>query len=75
MTQISDRLVAARKATGRTQQQVAFRSGLSLATVQRIEAGRNEPTIQTLRALAEATDADLADLLGNLQPSTGDTAA
>jgi transcriptional regulator with XRE-family HTH domain len=63
MSQIGDRLRSAREAASLTQMEVAFRSGLSLATVQRIENGRNTPTLQTLRAMAEASGADLPDLL------------
>lgn len=64
MSQIAQRLKDARSAAGITQEALAHSAGLSLPTVQRSEAGRHEPSISTLRCLAEALGVTVSDLLG-----------
>lgn len=43
---------------------LAERSGVARATLTKLEAGRGNPTIDTLYALADALDAALGDLIG-----------
>jgi len=53
-TTIGNRLKAARKRAGLTQQGLAERSGCGLATIRRIEQGDMEPRADTARRLAKA---------------------
>jgi transcriptional regulator with XRE-family HTH domain len=50
----ADRLTAARKQQGLTQQQLADRVGVHVTQLRRYEAGTNQPTLDVLRALAVA---------------------
>jgi transcriptional regulator with XRE-family HTH domain len=50
----ADRLTAARKQQGLTQQQLADRVGVHVTQLRRYEAGTNQPTLDVLRALAIA---------------------
>jgi transcriptional regulator with XRE-family HTH domain len=52
-----------RKAAGITQEQLARKAGLSLGYVQRLEAGRHDPPVSTLRALAKALGVPVVELL------------
>lgn len=56
------RLRALRRARGLTQERLAERAGLSYKFVGEIERGQGNPTLETLVALAEALDVDVADL-------------
>jgi transcriptional regulator with XRE-family HTH domain len=47
-----------------TQADLAAMSGLSEMTINRIETGRAEPRLHTIRKLAEALDVDAAELIG-----------
>lgn len=49
---------------GLTLEALAQRSGLSLASVQRIETGRQDPRAEALRKLASALEVPVADLFG-----------
>jgi transcriptional regulator with XRE-family HTH domain len=63
---IKDRLRQLRKARGLTQQALAFKSGLSMASVIHLEAGRTpDPRASTLKALANALGVGVDDLLGD----------
>ncbi len=53
-----------------TQEELAMKSGVSIRTIQRIEAGR-EPKGHTAKALSKALDIDL-DALSNLEKAKGD---
>lgn len=46
----------ARKKLGLTQEQVAERSGVHPTEVSRIEAGKRDPRVSTLKRLAEAVE-------------------
>jgi transcriptional regulator with XRE-family HTH domain len=48
------RLKRLRKARGLTQEQLAHRAQLSLGYVARLEIGRHDPTLSTLKKLAKA---------------------
>jgi transcriptional regulator with XRE-family HTH domain len=52
-----------RKAKGLTQETLAQRAKLSVGYVARVEIGRHEPTLLTLKKLAMALGVPLADLL------------
>lgn len=56
-------LRAARKRLGLTQEQVAERSGVHATEVSRIEAGKRDPQVSTLRKLAKAVESSPGDLL------------
>ena len=46
-----------------TQEQLARRADLSLGYVQRLEVGRHDPPVSTLRALAKALGVPVTELL------------
>ena len=51
-----------REAKGLSQEQLAVYSGLSVATVDSIERGIRNPTIETLQAIAETLDIAASEL-------------
>ena len=53
--------------------QLAHRSGISAATLCGLEAGRGNPTMATLLALARALAVPAGDLLPDTDPATGKT--
>lgn len=53
----------ARKRLGLTQEQVAHRSGVHATEVSRIEAGKRDPQVSTLRRLAKAVEVKPGQLL------------
>jgi len=57
------RLREARERLGLTQEEVAQRSGVHATEVSRIEAGKRDPQISTLRRLAKAVDVKPGQLL------------
>jgi transcriptional regulator with XRE-family HTH domain len=56
-------LRAARKKLDLTQEQVAERSGVHPTEVSRIEAGKRDPQVSTLRKLAAALEVPPGELL------------
>jgi transcriptional regulator with XRE-family HTH domain len=66
MSQIGDRVKQLRESKGWTQEFVARRADLRLSTYQRIELGYNQPTIDTLRAIADGLDTTVSYLLGEV---------
>jgi transcriptional regulator with XRE-family HTH domain len=52
-----------RESKGRTQEYVAFNSGVSFGSVNAIENGHINPTIGTLYAIAEALKVPLSDII------------
>jgi len=52
MSILADQLVAARRAAGITQAQLAKKAGLGRGTIQRIEAGVTDPRVDTLLAVS-----------------------
>lgn len=54
----------ARKRAELTQEAVAERSGVHPTEVSRIEAGKRDPRVATVAALAEAVGVSVSDLLG-----------
>jgi transcriptional regulator with XRE-family HTH domain len=56
-------LRAARKKLKLTQEQVAERSGVHPTEVSRIEAGKRDPQVSTLRKLATAVEVPPGELL------------
>ena len=52
MSILADQLVAARRAAGITQAQLAEKAGLGRGTIQRIEAGVADPRVDTLLAIS-----------------------
>jgi transcriptional regulator with XRE-family HTH domain len=60
---LGSNLRAARKKLGLTQEQVAERSGVHSTEVSRIEAGKRDPQVSTLRKLAAALEVPPGELL------------
>lgn len=63
MGELGTNLRAARVKLGLTQEQVAERSGVHATEVSRIEAGKRDPQISTLRRLAKAVEVKPGQLL------------
>lgn len=63
MGDLGSNLRAARKKLKLTQEQVAERSGVHPTEVSRIEAGKRDPQVSTLRKLAAALEVPPGDLL------------
>ncbi len=57
---IAKAVIAARKRAGLTQVELARKMGTTQPAVTRMESGRVEPSLRTLRRLARATDSTLA---------------
>ena len=53
----------AREQAGLTQEEVAERSGVHATEVSRIEAGKRDPRISTMKRLAKAVEVSPSDLL------------
>jgi transcriptional regulator with XRE-family HTH domain len=64
MSQIGLRAKGIRLRRGETQETVARRAGITLATYIRVETKRNEPTVDTLAKIAGALEVSVGDLLG-----------
>ncbi|HSS11564.1 MAG TPA: helix-turn-helix transcriptional regulator [Acidimicrobiales bacterium] len=65
MSQIGDRARAIREELGTTQEAIARKADVSLATVQRLEAGKHQPDLDTLIKIAGALEITAAELLGH----------
>jgi transcriptional regulator with XRE-family HTH domain len=63
MSPLGKRLKELREAAGLTQQDVAFRSGLSISIVSQIEQGLKDPRVSTVKALATALGVDAGALI------------
>ena len=63
MASVALNLKRLRKAAGLTQEQVARRAKLSHGYYQRLEMGRHDPPLSTLRALAKALGVKVGRLL------------
>lgn len=56
-----------RKARGLSQKQLAERSGLSLRTVQKLEAGMQPPALESLRKLSDGLECSADFLIGRAE--------
>ncbi len=65
MVHIGERLRKQRTRRALTQAELAERSGVTTATVARIERDEIEPRMTTLRKLAHALEVDPAELVGD----------
>jgi transcriptional regulator with XRE-family HTH domain len=63
MEDLGANLRNARKKLGLTQEDVAERSGVHSTEVSRIEAGKRDPRVSTLRRLAKAVEVEPGQLL------------
>ncbi|MDA9982979.1 helix-turn-helix domain-containing protein [Gammaproteobacteria bacterium] len=72
MTELAQRIQAARKAKGMTQDELAQAAGTGQAHLSRIENGDKNPSAGMLTALAKALDTTVSQLVGD-RPA-GDTA-
>lgn len=62
---IGDKLRDTRKRKLLTQEQLAERSGVGIATIIRVERNQVEPRGSTIRKLADALDVDPGELIGD----------
>jgi transcriptional regulator with XRE-family HTH domain len=69
MSQIGLRAKKIRLARGDTQEAVARRAGITLATYIRVEKRHNEPTVDTLARIAGALDVTVGELMGEKRVS------
>lgn len=72
VSNILDELQNARKATALTHDMLAQRAGVSRMTVQRTEAGKIDPRLSTLLALARTLGMDLMLVPKSLRPDLED---
>jgi transcriptional regulator with XRE-family HTH domain len=63
MGDLGGNLREARERLGLTQEQVAQRSGVHATEVSRIEAGKRDPQVSTVRRLAKAVEVKPGQLL------------
>jgi transcriptional regulator with XRE-family HTH domain len=63
MADLGTNLREAREGLGLSQEQVAERSGVHATEVSRIEAGKRDPQVSTVRRLAEAVEVNPGQLL------------
>jgi transcriptional regulator with XRE-family HTH domain len=63
MAHLGTKLREARERLGLTQEQVAQRSGVHATEVSRIEAGKRDPQVSTVRRLAKAVEVKPGQLL------------
>lgn len=70
---IDKRLQALRKHKGLSQESLADLSGLSIRTIQRLEAGVSKPRAYTMKTLAEALDVDLLELIAQEKGKSDET--
>lgn len=68
MSFLIEQLVAARKAAGMSQEQLAARAGLSRMTVQRTEAGQIDPRLSSVAAIAKTLGMDVMLVPTALRP-------
>jgi transcriptional regulator with XRE-family HTH domain len=72
MTLDADTLKRLRTQAGLTQQELATRSGLSMAQVMAMEQGkRDNPRLDTLRKLARGLGCTVGELVGDEPPKGG----
>jgi DNA-binding XRE family transcriptional regulator len=67
--QMGARLRRVREKSGLSQQQVSERSGVAQESLSRLENGRRDPRLETLRKLARGMDMTLPELLKSLSSS------
>jgi transcriptional regulator with XRE-family HTH domain len=71
MTLDPETLKRLRSAAGLTQQELAGRSGISIASLMAMEQGRSDnPRLDTLRKLAAGLGCTVAELVGEESPKT-----
>ena len=70
LDQLGARLARLRVGRGLTQTALAARAGIPRPYVNALEAGRHEPTVRTLAALARALDVELAALVWHVAGRT-----
>ena len=63
LDKFADRLKQLRKAENLTQEQLSYKSGLTLSQIARIETGRLNSSICTVVTLARALEKDPSELL------------
>ncbi len=62
---VGERLKALRIRRALTQEELGQRAGLSKNAINRLEVGKAEPRMSTLRKLAKALDVDPSELVGD----------
>lgn len=70
-----EQLKRIREAKGLTQSRLSEKSGVAQSFISDVEAGRAEPTLRTLRRLADALGISVAQLIANGGDELNDNAA
>ena len=68
MSDLASKIKSIRKAKGFSQKEVALTIGVDQAQYSRIESGKVEPTLASLRKIATALEVRLADFFSEEQP-------
>lgn len=68
MAQIPQRIRELRLSKHLTHEALAFKSGLSVATVQRAEAGKHSASVRTLEAIACGLGVSLTEVIAHHEP-------
>jgi len=63
---VGKQICTLRKQLKLTQASLAFSAGMEESALQRIEAGRTNPTIKTLNKVSKALNVEIKDLFENL---------
>ncbi|MCB0668427.1 MAG: helix-turn-helix transcriptional regulator [Saprospiraceae bacterium] len=69
LDQLAERLRTIRKEKGMSQEDLAYKSNLALSQIGRIERGETNPTICTLKVLADGLEVTLSELFNLDRPS------
>ncbi|WP_240200110.1 MULTISPECIES: helix-turn-helix domain-containing protein [Paracoccus] len=56
-----------RKDMNLSQEELAFRAGLSMRYVSLLESGKHQPSLSTMKALADALDTNLTAMIGEVE--------
>ncbi|UXU74563.1 helix-turn-helix domain-containing protein [Paracoccus sp. SMMA_5] len=56
-----------RKDLNLSQEELAFRAGLSMRYVSLLESGKHQPSLSTMKALADALDTNLIAMIGEAE--------
>ena len=68
----NEQLIAGRKSSGFTQEEVAKATGISYRYYQRLEAGDSKPNVETAISIAKLLKCEVSDLFGPSRRQPGD---
>lgn len=64
---VAERIALTRERQGMSRETLAYKAGVSVKQLGRIEAGESDPRLSTVRKLADALDATVTDLRPDLE--------